>query len=50
MEHRLFQLAEALRQSTATGQSAASTARKLEWVWERDNEQTVALFKPNEHI
>lgn len=46
VEQRLKRLAESLQNSTARGREATLIARKIEWMWERDNQQT-ALFTPH---
>jgi transcriptional regulator with XRE-family HTH domain len=43
VEQRLKRLVEALQNSTVRGRKASLIARKLEWMWERDNQQT-SLF------
>jgi DNA-binding XRE family transcriptional regulator len=37
IEERLKALEQALHESTAKGRKAAAIARKLEWMWERQN-------------
>jgi transcriptional regulator with XRE-family HTH domain len=41
IEARLSSLEEELHESTATGREAALIARKLEWLWERRNNEFV---------
>ena len=40
IEERLAKLEQALHDSNAKGRSAASVARKLEFIWERNNPQS----------
>jgi DNA-binding XRE family transcriptional regulator len=47
IEERLEQLKDDLHQSSAKGRSAAMIARKLEWMWERENpEQSDSIHEP----
>ena len=49
VEERLSTLFEECRQSTAKGRIGAMIARKLEWAWERANEDQSLLFDLPEH-
>ena len=41
IEERLADMEKELQESTAKGRRAASIARKLEWLWERKNPETL---------
>jgi len=41
IEERLAIMEDELQESTAKGLQAASVARKLEWLWERKNPETI---------
>jgi transcriptional regulator with XRE-family HTH domain len=47
VETRLAKLVGVLHQCTASGREAAMIARKLEWVWERVNQDHASLFAEN---
>ena len=49
VEGKLAALIERCNQSTARGREGSMIARKLEWVWERENEEHASLFQPSEH-
>jgi len=49
VEDRLTTLIECCKQSTARGREGAMIARKLEWAWERENQERASLFQPNNH-
>lgn len=44
VEERLSALLEECNRSTARGRKGAMIARKLEWAWERSNEDQSSLF------
>jgi DNA-binding XRE family transcriptional regulator len=47
IEERLEKLKDDLHQSSAKGRNAAMIARKLEWMWERENpEQSDSIHEP----
>jgi hypothetical protein len=47
IEERLMKMKEDLHQSSAKGRSAAMIARKLEWIWERENlKQADSIHEP----
>ena len=43
VEERLYKMKEKLQESTAKGREAQKIARKLEWLWERDNPSAIDL-------
>lgn len=47
VEARLEKMVEDLHQRTAKGREAAMIARKLEWIWERENQEHASLFTGN---
>jgi transcriptional regulator with XRE-family HTH domain len=47
IEAKLARLVEALHERTARGREGAMIARKLEWVWERENQEHASLFNEN---
>jgi hypothetical protein len=49
VEARLAKLVEALHQCTAKGRAGTMIARKLEWMWERVNQERASLFIENGH-
>jgi transcriptional regulator with XRE-family HTH domain len=49
VEERLSALFEECSRSSARGRTGAMIARKLEWAWERANEDQGALFDLPEH-
>lgn len=49
VEDRLASLIEEGSSSTAKGRVAAMIARKMEWAWERKNQDQASLFDPPEH-
>jgi len=50
VEDRLAVLIEECGQSTAKGRIAAMIARKMEWSWERANQDQGSLFDLPEHV
>jgi len=49
VEARLAKMAENLHNRTAKGREASMIARKLEWIWERENQENASLFNGNGH-
>jgi DNA-binding XRE family transcriptional regulator len=49
IEARLLTFEEELHKSTAKGREATLIARKLEWLWERRNRETVLAANENQH-
>ena len=49
VEGKLATLVECCNQSTARGREGSMIARKLEWAWERENQERTGLFRPIEH-
>jgi hypothetical protein len=47
VEAKLATMVDALHQCTASGREASMIARKLEWVWERVNQDHASLFIQN---
>ena len=41
IEEQLSSIEDELQESTAKGRRAAHTARKLEWLWERRNQEAI---------
>ena len=49
VEGKLATLIELCNQSTARGREGSMIARKLEWAWERENQEHGSLFQPVEN-
>ena len=49
VEGKLAALIVRCHQSTAGGREGSMIARKLEWAWERENQEHSKLFQPIEH-
>jgi transcriptional regulator with XRE-family HTH domain len=47
VEVRLEKLMEDLHRRTAKGREGTMIARKLEWAWERENQEHASLFSKN---
>lgn len=50
VEDRLAVLIEECSQSSPKGRIAAMIARKMEWAWERTNQNQASLFDLPEHV
>lgn len=49
VEGKLATFIERCKQSTSRGREGAMIARKLEWAWERENQEHASLFQHSEH-